>query len=717
MLTLNQFYQGQRKVILDQLEASGHWAFRTPFKVFTVDSYQGEENDIILLSLVRSNESFSVGFLDSKNRLVVALSRARRGLYLFGNTVTLASSESTEEIQGREALWDPLIQYLKRKKSYAIDGGFPITCAQHGNVVRITDPIHWIGRAGGCDQKCGFVLDCGHLCPYPCHPFDHQSSDCKEPCPAILGCGHGCSNECGQDCHCTACAIAESQLVNSYSWDAMNAQTREVLYDDYDEASGYHTKRHNQMKKSQPIGKNRHVFFSEVAQEQNFHHKKTSVPSDSHVRSEERCNFFEPSMPKGTRNKDHLTRIGEPSLENQKTRKEFSPFKFLSPISRGKAPAIRSPPKPAKSNPSSWQAWNAQKSDQQMAKQRELENAESLTIDRSKLVFSERYVPVTVENNKRRTNSKATVESIVARNEEGKIKAVHPQQQAMDVIFPKEEKSSSIDLIDFKEDSSHLASRDSYGLWLKSEIPIEAESASVRDKLEDGLWKQTTQQSFSVLNHSLKTIYSRQGTQSSLVSRVKMENSVSADAPLIQLKTEAGLWKPDGAEQTLTMAIPGMANMWQMPVKNNTCIARSLWGSFDSPEDAANSSKQPPTSDDDSEQYSFSADKDHEALLSKSNIYLDKEKGVPPSKLKKKSPLKPSDLSLRGRAHFGHSVPVTLTSACTSLSESLLASRDGMNPMEEMINLKEFLLDGPIEVVGPKVVQPKQENLPKFLLD
>jgi hypothetical protein len=32
--------------------------------------------------------------------------------------------------------------------------------------------------------------------------------------------------------------------------------------------------------------------------------------------------------------------------------------------------------------------------------------------------------------------------------------------------------------------------------------------------------------------------------------------------------------------------------------------------------------------------------------------------------------------------------------------------------MEEKINLKEFLLDGPIEAV-----EPKQENLPKFLLD
>ena len=46
-------------------------------KVFTVDNYQGEENDIIILSLVRSNKAFNVGFLKISNRVNVALSRAR----------------------------------------------------------------------------------------------------------------------------------------------------------------------------------------------------------------------------------------------------------------------------------------------------------------------------------------------------------------------------------------------------------------------------------------------------------------------------------------------------------------------------------------------------------------------------------------------------------------------------------------------------------------
>jgi superfamily I DNA and/or RNA helicase len=52
-------------------------------KVSTVDNFQGEENDIILLSLVRSNEHAKIGFLNIHNRVCVALSRARKGIQHF----------------------------------------------------------------------------------------------------------------------------------------------------------------------------------------------------------------------------------------------------------------------------------------------------------------------------------------------------------------------------------------------------------------------------------------------------------------------------------------------------------------------------------------------------------------------------------------------------------------------------------------------------------
>jgi hypothetical protein len=50
-------------------------------QVTTVDKYQGQQNDYVLLSLVRTK---AVGHFRDVRRLVVALSRARLGLYVFG---------------------------------------------------------------------------------------------------------------------------------------------------------------------------------------------------------------------------------------------------------------------------------------------------------------------------------------------------------------------------------------------------------------------------------------------------------------------------------------------------------------------------------------------------------------------------------------------------------------------------------------------------------
>ena len=51
-----------------------------PPQVTTVDRYQGQQNDYIILSLVRTKH---VGHLRDVRRLVVAMSRARLGLYVF----------------------------------------------------------------------------------------------------------------------------------------------------------------------------------------------------------------------------------------------------------------------------------------------------------------------------------------------------------------------------------------------------------------------------------------------------------------------------------------------------------------------------------------------------------------------------------------------------------------------------------------------------------
>ncbi|KAJ1985419.1 hypothetical protein H4R34_000073 [Dimargaris verticillata] len=82
-ITILTTYNGQRALIRDVLQERCRWNpefFQMPSKVTTVDKYQGQQNDYVLLSLVRTR---AVGHLRDVRRLVVAVSRARLGLYVF----------------------------------------------------------------------------------------------------------------------------------------------------------------------------------------------------------------------------------------------------------------------------------------------------------------------------------------------------------------------------------------------------------------------------------------------------------------------------------------------------------------------------------------------------------------------------------------------------------------------------------------------------------
>nr|XP_033807712.1 RNA helicase aquarius isoform X1 [Geotrypetes seraphini] len=75
-------YNGQKHLIRDVINqrCGSNPLIGRPNKVTTVDRFQGQQNDYILLSLVRTR---AVGHLRDVRRLVVAMSRARLGLYIF----------------------------------------------------------------------------------------------------------------------------------------------------------------------------------------------------------------------------------------------------------------------------------------------------------------------------------------------------------------------------------------------------------------------------------------------------------------------------------------------------------------------------------------------------------------------------------------------------------------------------------------------------------
>ena len=78
--------------------------FFSGVRVCAVDNFQGEENDIILLSLVRSNEEGKIGFLQIENRVCVALSRAKEGFFCIGNISLL---------EAKSSLWSKIIKDMR----------------------------------------------------------------------------------------------------------------------------------------------------------------------------------------------------------------------------------------------------------------------------------------------------------------------------------------------------------------------------------------------------------------------------------------------------------------------------------------------------------------------------------------------------------------------------------------------------------------------------
>ena len=63
--------------------------YRKLITVNTVDGFQGQERDVIVISLVRSNDEGQIGFLRDLRRMNVAITRARMKLIILGDPDTL----------------------------------------------------------------------------------------------------------------------------------------------------------------------------------------------------------------------------------------------------------------------------------------------------------------------------------------------------------------------------------------------------------------------------------------------------------------------------------------------------------------------------------------------------------------------------------------------------------------------------------------------------
>ncbi|XP_072917712.1 NFX1-type zinc finger-containing protein 1 isoform X1 [Hemitrygon akajei] len=173
-------------------------------KVHVVDKYQGEENDIILLSLVRSNESGKIGFLQIANRVCVALSRAKKGLYCIGNMSILANVP----------LWSKIMHTLRARGN--IGRALLLSCQNHPKTQTLVSKKEDFSKVpeGGCSLPCEYRLDCGHVCTRACHPYDvdHKKYDCLKPCQKVIcEIGHRCTKPCYKKCG--KCEVKVEKLI------------------------------------------------------------------------------------------------------------------------------------------------------------------------------------------------------------------------------------------------------------------------------------------------------------------------------------------------------------------------------------------------------------------------------------------------------------------------------------------------------------------------
>ena len=107
-------YKQQLAVLNEQLSyAPDLQPYRASISVNTIDSFQGQERDIVYISMTRSNDKQEIGFLSEIRRMNVAMTRARKKLIVIGDSATLSSLPFytdfityTESLNAYQSAWE-----------------------------------------------------------------------------------------------------------------------------------------------------------------------------------------------------------------------------------------------------------------------------------------------------------------------------------------------------------------------------------------------------------------------------------------------------------------------------------------------------------------------------------------------------------------------------------------------------------------------------------
>ena len=184
---LEQLQKGQKSCFPEKMDRSEN------VQIQTIDMYQGDENEVVIISLTRSNNSGKVGFMKELNRRCVAQSRAKRLCIFIGN----------DKMFNDQPKWKVFMSKLRLNDS--LDSVFTIQCPREEHrlitTIQIKDSEVFPPQSF-CQKTCGMLMpSCRkHLCPMLCQP-DHSHDICKHPIKYndLMRCLHERNRKCFQD--------------------------------------------------------------------------------------------------------------------------------------------------------------------------------------------------------------------------------------------------------------------------------------------------------------------------------------------------------------------------------------------------------------------------------------------------------------------------------------------------------------------------------------
>ncbi|KAK8840420.1 hypothetical protein M9Y10_030624 [Tritrichomonas musculus] len=176
------------------------------FKVVVLDNFQGEENKVIIVSLTRSDKP---GFVSTRNRALVTLSRAREMLVVLGNKNIFGKENKQNELWRKisdvASNISPYSYSTEKCQGLAVNRCHIHNNSKHDSPAFLKTPEDIIKyRFSFCKEKCHTELPCGHLCQLNCHchswppgPHEHDHYTCRFKCNKRCPNNHQCKGTCG----------------------------------------------------------------------------------------------------------------------------------------------------------------------------------------------------------------------------------------------------------------------------------------------------------------------------------------------------------------------------------------------------------------------------------------------------------------------------------------------------------------------------------------